>query len=81
MMMILFMIILMMMQGVLFQGTLFILNDVDDDDVDVEISSAITTVVVLKESTITNNDIISWCILLWEKDYKIRHIWMCVIVN
>ena len=71
----------MMMQGVLFQGTLFILNDVDDDDVDVEISSAITTVVVLKETTTTTNNIISWRILLWEKDYKIRHIWMCVIVN
>ena len=47
---------LLMMHGVLFQCTLFIFNDADDNDVDVEISSAFTTVVVLKETTTTNND-------------------------
>ena len=74
-----------MMQGVLFQFTLFIFNDADDNDVDVEISSAFTTVVVLKETTTTNNDtndknIISWCISLSEKDYKFRRIWMFAIM-
>ena len=85
MMMVLLMMILLMMQGVLFQFTLFIFNDADDNDVDVEISSAFTTVVVLKETTTTNNDtndknIISWCISLWEKDYKFRRIWMFAIM-
>ena len=83
--MMLMMMVVLMMQGVLFQFTLFIFNDADDNDVDVEISSAFTTVVVLKETTTTNNDtndknIISWCISLSEKDYKFRRIWMFAIM-
>ena len=50
------MMMVMMMQGVLFQDTIFIFNDFDDVVVDVEISSAITTVDVLKETTTTNNN-------------------------
>ena len=50
------MMMVMMMQGVLFQDTIFIFNDFDGVGVDVEISSAITTVDVLKETTTTNNN-------------------------